>query len=482
MKNNSNKSHGVHLMKDQASGVFVQAINEVRMQNEQEAIVAQDTAFETAVEEINKVREFLSKPQHILGSESTKHGEIAEQVDVGIRNARQALSQLEMLATFDGVHRTGPVDYLIDGVGVQSKFINGVPANLNHVLVHLDSYQGFTADGSYYVIPKDVYEAVQTILNGGHIDGLRGTTEDRIKALVTQIQEQTGKPFNEVVQPSVANYSEVQVLTVSKTLDNEQQNLDQQNQEIKDQISDDHAPSLQGAAGAAMVGAAVGGTLSLASAIYAKHKAGKNFLKGDFVTEDWKDVGIETTKGAAGGTIAAGGIYLMTNYADMAAPFAAAVVSAAKGVSSLAVQYRMGGISFDEFVDLGIIVCAEAAIVGVSTAAGQALIPVPILGAVIGSLAGKMLVEFAAGQNEEIAKRLREYMQASKAKLDDKLKGTLEVITEEFNKFTSLTEAAFDFQLNISLLERSVALAKAHGVDEDKIITDRASLDRFITT
>ena len=53
-------------MKDQASGVFVQAINEVRMQNEQEAIVAQDTAFETAVEEINKVREFLSKPQHIL--------------------------------------------------------------------------------------------------------------------------------------------------------------------------------------------------------------------------------------------------------------------------------------------------------------------------------------------------------------------------------------------------------------------------------
>ncbi len=474
------QTRGRRLVQDQAAGVVVQTINEARVHDEIIKLAAQDAAFETAVEQINKVRNFLSRPQNILGSELTKHGEIAEQVEVGIRNARQALAQETMTATFDGVHRTGPVDYLINGIGVQSKFINGISANLNHVLNHLNTYSDFTANGSFYIIPKDTYEAIQILLNGGHIEGLKASTEEAIKALVKQIEEQTDKPFSEVVQSSVVNYPDVQVYKAPTTLDNEQQDLTNKNEELKDKIVDDHKPSLQEATQAALVGGAVGGTLSLATGLYAKYKAGKNVFKGDFTAADWQEVGLETAKGTAGGAVAAGSIYLMTNYAGMAAPFASAVVSAVKGMASLADDYRKGEISFDEFVDLGMIVCAESAIVGVSTTVGQALIPIPILGAVIGSLAGKMVAEFTTGQNDKIAQRLRDDMEAFKSKLDGKLKEVLAIVTAEFDYLNKLTDAAFDFRLNTNLIDRSVDLAVAYGVKPDKIVVNEAALDKFM--
>lgn len=471
---------GRRLVHDQMAGAVVQAINEARVHAEIIKLAVQEAAFESAVDQIDKVREFLSRPQNILGSDLTKHGEIAEQIEVGIRNARQALAQETMTATFDGVPRTGPVDYLINDMGVQSKFINGASANLRHVLDHLNKYPKFTTDGSYYIIPKDTYEDIQNLLNGGHIEGLKASTEDTIKALAKQIEEQTGKPFSEAVQSSVVDYPGVQVFKAPTTLDNEQQDLSTKNEERKDQIFDDHKPSLQGAVQAALVGGAVGGTLSLATGLYTKYKTGKNVFKGDFTATDWQEVGLGTAKGAAGGAVAGGAIYLMTNYAAMAAPFASAVVSAAKGMASLADDYRNGDITVDEFVDLGLIVCAESAIVGVSTAVGQAMIPIPVLGAVIGSMAGKIVAEFAAGQNDKVAQRLRDDMEAFKAKLDGKLKEVLTAITVEFDRLDKLTDAAFDFRLNTNLIDRSADLAVAYGVKADKIVVNEAALDQFM--
>ncbi|MEZ9922079.1 hypothetical protein AB4342_18280, partial [Vibrio breoganii] len=89
----------------------------------------------------------------------TKHGEVAEKIEIAIRNARQALDQNafkpeEFTATFEGVGRTAPEDYIINGIEVQSKFINGINNNLKHVIDHMDKYDHFGRDGSYYHIPK----------------------------------------------------------------------------------------------------------------------------------------------------------------------------------------------------------------------------------------------------------------------------------------------------------------------------------------
>lgn len=109
----------------------------------------QDQAFFAAIQEVDKVRDFLATPENILGNTSTKHGEIAEQVEVGIRNAKSLLNSSTPGATFEGVGRTAPEDYLINGVQVQSKFINGAGNTLDHVLDHMKKYDNFGRDGSF---------------------------------------------------------------------------------------------------------------------------------------------------------------------------------------------------------------------------------------------------------------------------------------------------------------------------------------------
>ncbi|WMN67047.1 hypothetical protein NI387_09425 [Vibrio parahaemolyticus] len=162
----------------------------------------------------------------------------------------------------------------------------------------------------------------------------------------------------------------------------------------------------------------------------------------------------------------------------MAAPFASAVVSASKGVGILTNQYINGEITFDEYMNLGLVVCSESAMVGVFTAAGQAIIPIPVLGAVIGSIAGKMFVDMAGSANSQLAKELNSMMDEFTKNLDAISRQALERINKEFDKLGDLTTAAFDF--NNNLLDSSVKLAKAYGVSDSLIIKSSNELDDFM--
>jgi hypothetical protein len=363
---------------------------------------------------------------------------------------------------------------------VQSKFINGANNNLTHVLKHMDDYSNFGRDGSFYHIPKDNYETIIRIKEGLPVDNLSEKSKAAILNKIQEIEQQSGQSFEQVVKPGISDYAEVQQGKIVETLDKHEQELKQQNEKLKETIKDDHKPSWEGAAQAAAVAGAVGGAISLGTALYSKHKQGKNPFKGDFSSDDWKDVGISTAKGAGGGAIAGGAIYLLTNNAALPAPFAGAIVSAAKGVSSLIQDYNGGKITFEEFMDLGLMVCSESAIVGLATAAGQTLIPIPILGAVIGSLAGKILAEFAIGKRRDVAEWMRQDMADYMRKIDANYQAIIKQINEEFDRLGKLTEAAFDFQRNVDLFSASVDLARAYGVAEDKIISSHAELDDFM--
>ncbi|WP_136796206.1 hypothetical protein [Desulfosediminicola ganghwensis] len=469
-----------HLIRDQVSAMVVDSINDHRVQSKLASQQAQDDAFQAAQEQINIVRDFVGNPDKILGSELTKHGEIAEQVEVGIRNARSALHQEEMTATH-APNRTAPEDYLIDGTAVQSKFINGASKNLDHVMEHMDKYANFGRDGSYYHIPKDHHETIMKVMNGESVEGLSPKSINAIREKVQEIESRSGIPFNEVVKPGVSDYAEVQQGKVHETLDNHEKQLDAENKEIKDQIAQDHQASLAEAAKAAAIAGAVGGAVSFSAGLYSKYKQGKNPFKGDLTAEDWKDLGVSTLKGTAGGAVAGGSIYLLTNYAALPAPFAGAVVSAAKGVGSLWQDYHAGTIDAEEFMNLGLVVCAESAIVGLATAAGQTLIPIPVLGAVIGSLAGKMLVEFTADKDGQLVEQMKAEMDAFLAKLNEAQQKVVAAINAEYDRLGKLTEAAFDFGRNEALLlQASADLAKAYGVEERLVIATHSQLDDFM--
>jgi hypothetical protein len=463
---------------DQAAGIVTDAVNNARIAAEAVLQSTQDKAFENAMDAMAGLREFIGDPSKILGRMDTKHGEVAEHVEVAVRRARDLLAQVMPGATFEGVGRTAPMDYRIDGIDVQSKFINGANNGLKHVLEHMDTYKDFGKDGFYH-IPKDQHAQILEVLKGNSGE-LSEKTVRAIHEKVAQIELATGKPFTEVVQPSVSTYGEVQLGKVGETVDHHEEDLKHQNEALKDQIALEHKPSLADGLKAAGGAAAVGAALGLTMNVWKKYRDGKNVFAGDFTLEDWSEVGLSTVKGAAGGAISGGAIYALTNCAELAAPFAGAFVSAAKGMASLVADYHAGKLSLDALIDNGMFVCSDAAIVGLCTAAGQTLIPVPVLGAVLGSIAGKFLSSFIGKKAREVTDRLAERMSRIVAGLDDEVRKVLDFLEKEFDRLGELTTMAFDLSANVRLLDASLALARAHGVHEALLIKNESDLDAFM--
>jgi len=126
----------------------------------------------------------------------------------------------------------------------------------------------------------------------------------------------------------------------------------------------------------------------------------------------------------------------------LSAPFAGAVTSAAMGITSLITDQQRGRIDMDEFVTQGQILCLEAGIAAIGGALGQTLIPVPIVGSIIGTVTANLVWGVAKGKL-----------------------GT------------------FDLHANAAkLAAASVSLAREVGVDENKILKNDADLDSYFLT
>lgn len=468
-------------IESQLSGQVVDVVNSARNAAMTQALNQQNIYFTAALDEVQKVYDFVGTPESILGSDLTKHGEIAEHVEVGITNARSLIEGGDIRAYIDEAHvsRTGATDYIVDGVDVQSKFYNGINNGLSGgVLGHLEKYPDFTNDGGYYHIPKDQFEIIQKIRAGELVEELNGKTQAAILRNVAQIEEVTGKSFDDVVKPSISNYSDVQQGKVHEVLDNHSKDLNARNEQIKEDIRNDHSANLADGLKATGIAAAVGGGLSFATGLYQFYKAGKNPFKGELTADDWKKLGLDTTKGAAVGGLSGAAIYAMTNSLDMAAPFASAMVGATKGIASLVMDYNAGRISLADLTTGGLLVCSESAVVGLATFAGQTLIPIPVIGGVVGAIAGKIMLDII-GSHFGAAKQLEAEMKTFLNNLDAAYKKVVESIRKEFELLGDLTRVAFDLETNTKTLVSSINLARAYGVEDKKILKNRKEIDDY---
>lgn len=449
------------------------------------------TALDESLKCVENVRDFTSDPAHILGSMQTKHGEIAEHIEVEIRNGRDILKHIKPTATFENVGRTAPEDYIIDSIQVQSKFINGANKSLEHVLGHLKAYPNFTENG-YYHIPKDQYELIQKIASGENIEGITTRTINRCKEFIQQIENETGKSFADVVRPGISTYKDVQLGNVDKTLDGYEQEFKNTNteevkeirQERNSQKAEAHhitEPSWGEALKYSAVAAIISGGTSAGIKIYSKIHSGKKIT--EFSLADWKEIGYDFTKGGWKGGISGLGIYGLTKLGGFSAPFAGAMVSTAMGIASLASNYRKGNISKSDFSESACALSVEAGLSAIGAAVGQTVIPIPVLGAIIGTATAKASLEiskYVFGKKEAV---LIEQMQKEYDTLVHNLNAEACEIIRQMDAYYAKLDGYIDAALSKESAVRfygSIELCRFLKVPESCIIHDIAELDDFM--
>lgn len=170
---------------------------------------------------------------------------------------------------------------------------------------------------------------------------------------------------------------------LNQTADNQKQRADERSDKKREQAQQEAAPSLQKAGKAAAEAALFRVDSSWRLVFTASAKRARKC--NEFTVDDWKDIGIDTAKAAAEGGISGFAIYSITNFTSISAGPAAAGVSLAFSVSELAYRKSTGAISDEEFKESCQMAALNAAVSAVGAAIGQELIPIPLLGAWIGS-------------------------------------------------------------------------------------------------
>lgn len=470
-------------VREQVIAAQIGEINAERVASLTVSLGIQDKAFKDALDEINATRDFISRPQNILGSDLTKHGEVAEHLEVQWRRAWEFLHHEVPTATFEGVHRTAPEDYKIDGIDVQSKFLNGSKNTLDAVIEHYEKYSFWKEDGRFYHVPKDQYQQMLEVQSGNTPSGLSDRTAEQIREKIRRLEELCGgRKFEDIVQPARNDYRDVQLGRANKTLNADQSELSHENGRLKDDIRADHAPSLAEGLESAAYGAAFAAGIPLAYGVYGKIKDGKTLYS--FTIEDWKELGLNSGSAGAGGAVAGASIYMLTNVAGCSAPFAAAFVGTVRGTVTQVELFNAGKISQGELIDNSIAISSEAGICGACAVMGQAIIPVPIVGAIVGGISGKFLAgiykKTLAENSKELIARLDRQFEEAVSKLDKRYRALLLEIMADLEQMNDLIEFAFSPENNHRLMELSIVLAERTGVPSDQIITNHEQLNEAL--
>ena len=248
-----------------------------------------------------------------------------------------------------------------------------------------------------------------------------------------------------------------------KTLMNN--NLQKRNQERKDQAYQKSKPSFKEGAEATIVSAFIEGGMTLCLEIIKKRQEGKQI--SEFDKEDWSSIGKSSSIGFAKGGIRGISVYMLSNYTATPAAVANSLITASFGVAEQTHLYRKGEISQLSFIENSELLCLDAAVSALSSIAGQVLIPVPVLGAIIGNATGTIL--YKIGMNHLSKKEqllIEEHLESIKEterELSEKYTRFINELIEDINLFFDILESAFAPDIRMAF-NGSIELAILSGV------------------
>ena len=461
---------------EQAVGAWINYLNQVRLDRLIEALSKQNINLATAMKTIENAFDTIKEDIIIRnrGGDKGMHGFIAEIAECGIGNARQQI--IGKSAIYTWINDNGPDDLIRGTEAIQQKFVQaGGHLSLRAVAEHLRHYPEYLADGHKYQIPKDHYDKIMAYLE---------MPVDVANKLPTSTGEFSLRQWKEVhaffeannidpskLEPSILEYGDVQQGTIAVTFDKEKEHLQEIDQEQRNIAYQESKPTLAEGMKATAVAAAVEGATTFVMAVAQKRRSGKKIK--EFDQADWIEIAGDSGKGTIKGGIRGASIYVLTNFTATPAAVASAITTAAFGVAEQAHLFRNGSINEVQFIENSEMLCLDASVSALSSFAGQVLIPVPVIGAVIGNAVGTMIYQIgkdslSAKENELIEKYIKDL-----SVLDEQLATEYHQYIEEMNrcfeKYMVLLTAAFDPNIE-KALDGSIALAKHMGVSDDEIL------------
>ncbi len=473
---------------EQAVANWVSYLNQLRLDNLLSAYRQQDVNLEDALASVDEaIRKIdLEVVASNRGGVKGMHGFIAEVAEVGVGNARSQI--LGDGAVYQWVNDNGPVDLMRGGVKIQQKFVAaGGRFGLGAITQHLEKYPDFVKSGGKYQIPSDHFDVIRELHGmpreeAGSLltrsgDGPTFRDWERVQAFFDK-----GSVGIESLEPSTLDYHEVQRGVYESTLGAEKDALLSTDQTQRDHAYQASQPKLKEGAKASLVAAAVEGGTAFVIAVVEKRREGKK-LK-DFTADDWTRIAGSTGLGAVRGGVRGLSIYSLTNFTATSAAVASSIVTAAFGVAEQANKLRRGEIDELEFIEAAELVCLEAAVSGLSSFVGQALIPIPLLGAVIGNTVGMVMYSAVSSSlSQRETELITRYLEEQRL-LDGQLAAEYQVLIDRLDAgmadYLAVLEQAFSPDVETALLG-SVDLALTLGVLTDDVLdSEQKTLSYFL--
>lgn len=493
-----NTENVIKTTQEQATAAWVEYLNEVRIERVFTSLQQQDISLQNAMNSINSalkaVRELI---QSNRGGEKGMHGFIAEISEVGIGNARENIKGNSNI--YKWINNNGSSDLLRGSTEIQQKFyISGGDFSLGAVAKHLNKYPNYLSNGSKYQIPKDQYESIKrlyslsereaykTLSNSGN-----GLTIHQWRSVHTFFENNKDISFDDL-EPSLLKYDDVQKGAINKTIANEKEHIEEIDKQRRNKVFEDNKSPLQEAGKATAISATVEGVSTFIACIIQKVKAGKSIK--DFTSEDWEEIAKETGIGTVKGGVRGASVYAVTGavmskasdfyeagfsekasaaYNKTAATTANAIVTASFGFAEQVYKFRKNEITEFELLENTQIVCLDASIAALSSLIGQLVIPVPVLGAVIGNAVGTMMYKLAKDNFKEkeqaIMKRYYDNLLELDNKLDEQYRKFVVELSQAFEEFISILDKAFSPNIE-EALNGSIELAELCGVSNEEIL------------
>lgn len=187
---------------------------------------------------------------------------------------------------------------------------------------------------------------------------------------------------------------------------------------------------------------------------------------------------IGTGKGAVRGAT----IYAMTNFTPVPSPLASAMVTATFGITAQARKLQNSTITAEDFIDNCEVICLDVAVSALSSMLGEVLIPIPVLGTIIGNAVGMFMYEisktYLSATEEKLISVYRQDCERFIYQLESEYQELVIKLNNDVSQFSSILSLVFDGTEN-QKFEATIAAARAVGVSDNKIIKNREERDSF---